>query len=308
MNRKWLITAMILGVFNSRSISAWTVSNEGIRKPLPGQDLVIKHISTETEPSEQVIAPKSFPQTQSKLTQKTRSAKLSPRILDLPNRSKLSAKKNHSQVSEVDPAPEFGQSFEKQLSNLNGEEQATLNYIQALEFINNGIDDKAEELFLNNLTASPNHIASRVELANLYLKVNQDLDAEQLVNEGLKLQNHPELLKLMAIIMERRGDLNIALDYLNKIPPQHKNDKNTVVLLGHIYQRTGHFGLAKNQYERLMEADPNNPLWLLGVTMAIDGEGKKSEALKGYLKLQSSPTLDSSVQQYISQRIASLKG
>lgn len=255
--------------------------------------------SLSAESSDEMLTTAPLPDISPKLAKQENTATTALKTLALPH--------EHTFSEETSP-PVLSPGFKKQASHLTEEEQVVLNYVQALEYINKGINNQAESLLLDNLALLPSHLVSRMELANLYLRINQELNAEQVVSEGLTQQQHPELLKLMAMILERRGELKLALEYLDKIPPHYKNDRNTIILLGHVYQQTGHFTLAKKQYDRLLEAEPTNSLWLLGAAMALEGQGKKREALKSYLQLQSDPTLESSLSQYIAERIASLKG
>lgn len=202
-----------------------------------------------------------------------------------------------------------GSVFEKRASKLSSEEQAIANYSQALELINMGKTFEAEETLQKNLIKYPHHNPTRAELARLFLKENRDLDAQLLLEQGLKqAENHPDFLNLIAMIYERRGDIETALRYLSKLPEESKNDKNTVIFLGHIYQKAGHFAQARQQYQRLLEIEPMNPLWALGLSIAYDSEGKKEKALEGYKRLQSETFLDPHVLNYIKERISILKG
>lgn len=198
--------------------------------------------------------------------------------------------------------------FEKTLTILSNDEQAAIDYSRALELTNAGQEHKALRLLEQSLSAAPRHTATRAELARLYMKENRDLDAEIILTEGLKLTDqNSEFLKLMAIVFERRGDTSAALGYLAKIPEDQKHDKDTLALLGHIYQRLGYYARARQQYNRLTQIEPSNPLWILGHTMALDSEGKNKEALKGYHRLQSNSTLDPELMKYIEERVVALK-
>lgn len=209
-------------------------------------------------------------------------------------------KKNISKMS--------GSNFQKMSAELSEEEQAIVDYSEALEAIRLGQDVKAQKILEGNIARFPIHSMSRAELAKLYLKQHRDLDAEVVLEEGLRLsEKHPEFLKLMAITYERRGELNKSMDYLSKIPLDQQNDCEVVAMWAHIYQNLGHYSKARSQYQRLIQFESNNPLWTLGLAMAYDSEGNKKSALEKYEQLQSAGGVDSKIMHYVQERIASLK-
>lgn len=198
--------------------------------------------------------------------------------------------------------------FEKRETPLTTDEEASEDYRQALKYRDNGEFLQAERLLKAVLAEMPTHHAARAELTTLYLKRNQLDDTEMLLSEGLRLdENNPDFLRLMAVIYDKREEPDKALALLVKIKDSRK-DKKYVAFLGHIYQQTGRFALARQQYYRLLQEEPENPLWLLGVSLALDAEGQKEAALEGYRKITSDGNMDPHVLQYVQERIKALKG
>lgn len=199
--------------------------------------------------------------------------------------------------------------FEKKASQLTPEEIAMNKYSEALEFIRHGLESKAILLLEDALEACPQHFSTRTELARLYIKNQQNLQAEMILQEGLKIsEQHPESLRLLAIVFERKNEFDKAVDCFNKIPEEYKSDRNTVAFLGHIYQRAGRYQMAKKQYGRLLQAEPTNPLWLLGISIALDSLGKTQDALEGYYRLQAESGLEPHLLDYVKERVTELKG
>ena len=198
--------------------------------------------------------------------------------------------------------------FKKQETPLTTDEEAFEHYREALKYRDNGEYLEAERFLKTALAQMPTHHAARAELATLYLKRNQ-LDAtEMLLSEGFSLdENNADFLRLMAVIYDKREEPDKALALLVKIKDSRK-DKNYVAFLGHIYQQTGRFALARQQYYRLLQEEPENPVWLLGVSLALDAEGQKEAALEGYRKITSDGNMDPHVLQYVKERIKVLKG
>ncbi len=218
-----------------------------------------------------------------------------------------SAKARETNMLALPPQHKTGL-FEKRETTLTAEEAAVGDYRQALNHRDNGEFLQAERLLKTALTQMPTHHPTRVELATLYLKRNQLDEAEMLLSEGLRLEeNNPDFLRLMAVMYDKKEEPDKALVLLVKVKDSRK-DKNYVAFLGHIYQQTGRFALARQQYYRLLQEEPENPLWLLGVSLALDAEGQKEAALEGYRKITADGSLEPHVLEYVQDRIQVLKG
>ena len=177
--------------------------------------------------------------------------------------------------------------FEKKLSSLTTDEQNSHEFRKAIACKTEGKQLEAEMHFVDILKLQPAHQSARIELAQIYLKTNRDFEAGNLLEEGLmQAENNPEFLRLMSIVHERKNEPQKALTLLLKVPESYKQNKDYIALLGHVYQQTGRYGLARQQYFRLMQREPKNPIWLLGVSIALEAEGSKEAALEGYKKLK----------------------
>lgn len=199
--------------------------------------------------------------------------------------------------------------FEKTQAKLNEDEEALRDYQFAKQYIRNGEIFLAQQLLLKILDQIPSHVDTRIELANLHLKQNQLKDAEEILTEGLRLnESNSDFLRLMAVIHDRKEEPEKALALLIKVKDSHKQDKSYMAFLGHIYQETGHYALARQQYFRLLQMEPKNPLWLLGVSIALEAEGQKEAALEGYQRLASEGNVDPNILKYVQERIKILQG
>ena len=150
---------------------------------------------------------------------------------------------------------------------------------------------------------------SRIELATLYLQQDKLEAAETLLMEELFMDAyHPDCLRLMAFIEDRRQAPEKALELLNKVKSHQRQDAQYISFLGYIYHKTGHYDLARQQYFRLLESEPENAAWVLGLSMALEAQGQRESALEGYHKLQNNMGVDSSIMNYAKERIRVLKG
>lgn len=277
----------------SNDACAWQISNDDIEMPAEVADQ-LKDLEIGAEPMAAAASATNSP-----LSQTMSSDTNPPEFSSLSSPSTTSSKLNPKSTDIV---------FEKKLAILNDDEKSMEDYAKALEYVNSGQDEKAQQYLEKSLAAFPMHTQSRVELARIYLKYHRDLDAQSTLEEGLRLsETNADFLKMMAVIHERRGEPKVALNYLTKIPIEKQKDKNTVALMGHMYQRVGSFGKAKEQYARLMEFEPHNPLWLLGMAIALDSQGNKKSALEHYKRIQEDPSIDYKLLKYVENRVLNLE-
>ncbi len=202
-----------------------------------------------------------------------------------------------------------GPFFEKRKATLNQDEQGGVDYRRALEHISNGETTSAKRLLMSTLNEMPRHHASRIALGTLYIKENLLDGAEDLLAEGLRLdEDNADFLRLMAAVHNKRDEPDKALALLVKVKDSRTHDKNYMAFLGHVYQQTGRYALARQQYFRLLQMEPKNSLWLLGVSIALDAEGQKTAALDGYHRLTAEGNIDPGILKYVQDRINVLKG
>lgn len=232
-----------------------------------------------------------------------------------PNALTPEIKKENASVLEQKPtvsttvAEKEAPIFQKKDASLSIEEQALTDLRRAQGLIKNREYAEAEKILIFILNRTPSHHATRSELASLYFKEDQLDDAENILLEGLKYdENNSDFLKVMAMIHDKRDEPDKALSLLVKVKESKKQDPSYIAFLGHIYQQTGQYGLARQQYFRLLQMDPKNSMWLLGVSIALDAEGQKDAALEGYNRLTHEGNIDPKILKYVQERINVLKG
>jgi len=216
-------------------------------------------------------------------------------------------------AEDIQPAaensPKTRHHFNKKLSKLTAKETVEVNYWRAIGYMKQKDTATAEALLIANLHQDPRHHLSRIELSALYLRNELWEEAEGFLQKGLKEDSrNSDFLRLMAMLHNAKGEPEKALELLLKIKEPGVHRRDYISLLGHVYQQLGHATLARKQYFRLLQAEPNNPIWLLGVTMSLDSEGQREPALEGYRRLAKESAVEPEVLQYIRDRIAALKG
>jgi MSHA biogenesis protein MshN len=232
------------------------------------------------------------------------------KVIELNEPTEISSEETTKDIASIaENSEKTRHHFNKKLSKLTAKEIIDINYWRALGYLKQKDTAAAESLFISNLNQDQKHHLSRIELSALYLRNELWEEAEGFLQRGLKEDSrNPDFLRLMATLHNAKGEPEKALELLLKIKEPHVHHKAYIILLGHVYQQLGHATLARKQYFRLLQVEPNNPLWLLGVTMSLDTEGQREPALEGYRRLAKESAVEPEVLQYIRDRIAALKG
>lgn len=305
MRGKFLKALIVIGFGGfAGHVIAWTVTNKVVDLRNEGEPSILKSSIGSDEFSEEFALNKVESVHESKVADKIITASKIKKIESVDN-----AKNINHEMLEGEFLTKKNPGFHKKTAKPTVSERVQDNYWAAVEHISNSGAKEAEDLLLSNLNMLPKHHASRSELVTLYLKNERLEEAEFLLKEGLRLDsNESSFLKLMAVLEDRKGAPEKALSQLIKVKDFNAKDKNYIALLGHLYHETGNYSLARQQYFRLMEAEPNNPVWLLGVALSWDSEGERKPALEGYRRLAKGGNLDPEILKYVRERIKALKG
>jgi tetratricopeptide (TPR) repeat protein len=194
--------------------------------------------------------------------------------------------------------------FIKEKIPYSNNEQAIIDYKNAMQLLNNG-DRMQASIFLHQvLEKAPSHTNARIELINYYRSIGEITKAEELLQQGLELNDkEPIYIKQQALLLNEKAKYNEALSLLLTMPKIKQDDLEYRVLLALTYLHEGIFDLAKNNYNKLLRLEPKNSNWRLGLAVSQDAMGDYSEALKNFIKARNLGGLNSDTIKYIQQRI-----
>ncbi len=180
-------------------------------------------------------------------------------------------------------------------------------YQEALALIAQNHFSEAIPLLQNLVQRSPKDHEARVALATLYLQKNDTQRATKLLSEGLQLEgeNIPlTLLLARTLIMENKNQE--ALKTLNSIADFAQNDLSYVELLAAVQASLEHYPEAIALYQALLNREPNNGRWLIGLGASLEGNGQKNEAINVYKKARAETQLPLDLQTYVADRLHDL--
>jgi len=210
-------------------------------------------------------------------------------------------------VSKPTVAPRTS-SVEKTARPLSAEQQAALAYQDALRLLQSGRPSAAEPRLHAALDSYPAHRAARTTLAGLLINAGRLPEATTVLAAGLALApTYAPFAKLYARLRIDQGEPGDARAILERAAPAVQDDPEYHALLAALYQRLGLYEQAAQTYRGALQAQPRNGVWWLGLGLALEGTGDRSNALQAYRRAQQSGTLDSEVLRYVESKITAMQ-
>lgn len=123
------------------------------------------------------------------------------------------------------------------------------------------------------------------EIQDLYQEGSYQKALEALMNEDVDPHEDPELAYYLALCHTRLEDWNPALNYFRVVIDQEKSIPRVYqarLLMGYIYNRTGHYQSAEFQMNRLLEDGYHSPQIHASLGYASWAQGLAMESLEHY--------------------------
>ena len=183
-------------------------------------------------------------------------------------------------------------------------ERAESDYRKAISAVNQGRVDEALAGLRNALRQDGFHSASRQLLVKLLLEAKRTDEAIQVLQDGLQVQ--PAKLNWamsLARLQVDRGDLNGAWKTLDFSQPAAENNADYQGFLAHVLQRLGRNKEAAEHYQSAARLSPGDGRWWLGLGLALDAEGRSSEAREAFMRARKSGNLSAELNALAEQKL-----
>ncbi|WP_438864657.1 tetratricopeptide repeat protein [Neptunicella sp.] len=169
-------------------------------------------------------------------------------------------------------------------------------------------NNRAIELLKQLISVDPEHSKARQKLANLFNQQGKIIDAQQVLEGGLALDNQDVALRMMLARLEvQQGRPEQALLILNEYQPSAVQHSDFYALLANIADQQGDQLQVLKAYSILSRAEPHNGKWWLGLAVAADRLAQYELAIDAYQHVLNSAQLQPSVQDFAQQRITLLR-
>jgi MSHA biogenesis protein MshN len=169
--------------------------------------------------------------------------------------------------------------------------------------------DLARSLLYQLLEAEPANIKARKKLASLLFSQGNYAQSKQILTQGIEL--HPaqgDLRMMLARLYVVQKQPSQAINILAVFSPSSGNQVEYLGYRAALAQQQKQTKLAKSDYKILTNIESTNAKWWLGLGIAEDQLGELNKAVLAYQKALSLEQLESSVNDFMQQRISVLAG
>lgn len=176
---------------------------------------------------------------------------------------------------------------------------------QAQEYQRQQRPQQARRLLQKILEADPGHKLARQRLVTLLLQQGQLTEAQQLLAKVRRQQPEAYLWRrLQARLWWRRGQHQQALALLQQPPqPDLAAYQEFYALKAVLLQRQNQQAQASALFQRLLEHDPRQPRWWLGLGLSYTAQGKTQQATKAYKRALGLPGLEPDIRQRLRRQL-----
>lgn len=183
-------------------------------------------------------------------------------------------------------------------------ERAETEYRKAIAAVNQGRTAEAVDGLRNVLRHDPLHIASRQLLLKLLLEGKRPDEAAQVLQDGL--QGQPAQIgwaMSLARLQVDRKDLTGAWQTLNHSLPAAGSNADYQGFTAHVLQRLGRHKEAAEHFQAATRLSPGDGRWWLGLGLALEEEGRVSEAREAFLRARQCGNLGAELSVLIEQKL-----
>lgn len=188
---------------------------------------------------------------------------------------------------------------------LTADELAQQKMLQAEKAIEANDMVKAEQLFEDILLIQPENKEARKQLAALWYGRQSYQSAVNLLTQGINLNpQYAEFRLMQAKLYLAQGSNEQAYQTLVSLP--NEQDSEYQLTLANSAQQLGKFAEAITAYQVLVNLQPLNSRWWLGLAVALDSNSEFVKAKTAYQSALSNGGLSESSVDFIRQRLTEL--
>lgn len=189
---------------------------------------------------------------------------------------------------------------------LNATQLATIEYQKAAKALKQGDSRKAISFLDAAIAYQPEWVEARQKLAALYYGRRESRQAMATLQQGLALDaEQPELRLTMAKLLLNESQQQAALNVLSQLPRDGSRDY--LAMRGALAQQLNNNALALSSYQHLVESEPYDGRWWMGLGIALERSQAVNKARKAYQQALLMGQISNQSQQFIQQRLAVLE-
>lgn len=183
-------------------------------------------------------------------------------------------------------------------------ERAENDYRKAIGILNLGRQAEAIDALRGALRQDAMHAGARQLLFRLLLDGKRLDDAAETLREGLRVQ--PAIIAWamsLARLQADRGDFAAAWQTLQESLPAAGASADYQGFAAHLLQRLGRQREAAEYYATASRLAPSDGRWWLGLGLALDAEGRSTEAREAWLRARAAGNLSPELARLLEQKL-----
>lgn len=194
------------------------------------------------------------------------------------------------------------------MKRVSKEQQADFRYREALSLMAQSRAPDAQTALEDALRLDPKNLAARQALLSVFLTAKRYPQAEQVLQEGLRLNLAvAPLATALASVQLERGDAAAALATLEKYAPQTHGAAEYHGVYAALLQRTGRHAEAIEQFQAALKIQANHAPWLMGLGISLQAEKRYADAEHAYSRARAGNGLSPELQAFVEQRLQQIR-
>ena len=166
---------------------------------------------------------------------------------------------------------------------------------------------KAMDYYAKALKFDPSLHESRKQLAALHYGQGELAQAAEVLAQGRLLYPQEfEFALLLARVQHAMGETDLALTSLAQIPDSHSLARQKWLAQTDLAQKQGQYPLVEQAYRKLLQQEPQQGKWWMGLAYALDSQQQFGPASQAYRTALSYSGLSSQATAFIEQRLQQL--
>lgn len=231
--------------------------------------------------------------------------KLPPPAAGAPRLAAASTSSTTAALATVTAPPREAGTVEKKMSPLSPAQRAQAAYAQAVESTQAGRPVQAQAQATEALRLQPGHQAARHLAAALLHETGHTDEGIELLREGLALNPRTDgLALLLARLQTHKGLLQEALATLDH---HQLHTIEAEALRAGLCSQLRQYQAAIQAYQSVLERQPGQVTWWLGLAVALEGDGQTALARQTFTRVQAMGLSDPDLRAYVSQRLMALE-
>ena len=166
---------------------------------------------------------------------------------------------------------------------------------------------KAMDFYAKALKLDPSLHESRKQLAALHYGQGELAQAAEVLAQGRLLYPQEfEFALLLARVQHAMGETDSALASLAQIPDSHSLARQKWLAQTDLAQKQGQYPLVEQAYRKLLQQEPQQGKWWMGLAYALDSQQQFGPASQAYRTALSYSGLSTQATAFIEQRLQQL--